>query len=107
MTMRNCNRCGQEVKKDMTFCPYCGASLSRVKLEEYTVSSDDLVKRTEQLIHERNVTRTIVKNEKSEILLEMRATVGVIGTVVAPWAAALGVIAALATRCKMVEKREN
>ncbi len=106
--MKYCNRCGHEVKEDMIFCPYCGASLKKVKQEEYTVSSDDLVKRIKELIHEGNVTRIIIKNEKGETLLEMPATVGVIGTVLAPWAAALGVIAALATRCKIVvEKREE
>jgi hypothetical protein len=37
----------------------------------------------------------------------MPATIGVIGVVLAPWLAALGSIAALATNCKIVvEKRE-
>jgi len=40
-------------------------------------------------------------------VLEMPATVGVIGVVLVPWLAALGAIAALATNCKIVvEKRE-
>ena len=106
--MKYCDQCGHEVKEDMNFCPYCGALLQKVKREEYTVSSDDLVRRIKELIHEGNVTKIIVKNEKSETLLEIPATVGVIGTVLAPWAAALGVIAALVTRCKIVvEKREE
>ena len=49
----------------------------------------------------------IIKNEKNEILLEIPATIGVIGIVIAPWLAALGTIAAIATKCKIVvEKRE-
>jgi len=48
-----------------------------------------------------------VKNEKGTVLLEIPATVGVIGVVLVPWLAALGAIAALATNCKIVvEKRE-
>lgn len=106
--MKYCERCGRELTEDMNYCPSCGASLKKTTREEYSVSSDDLVKRVKELIHEGNVTRIIVKNEKGETLLEIPATVGVIGAILAPWMAALGVIAALATRCKIiVEKREE
>ncbi|MEM2110775.1 MAG: DUF4342 domain-containing protein [Candidatus Bathyarchaeia archaeon] len=102
----HCEKCGKEVKEDMNYCPSCGALLKKTAHEKYTVSSEELVKRIKELIHEGNITRIIVKDEKGETLLEMPATVGVIGTVLAPWAAALGVIAALATRCEIiVEKR--
>jgi hypothetical protein len=48
-----------------------------------------------------------VKDEKGKVLLEIPATVGVIGVVIAPWLAALGVIAALATNCRIsVERTE-
>jgi len=53
------------------------------------------------------VTRVIVKDEKGNTLVEIPATVGVIGTVVAPWLAVLGVIAALATKCKIVVERRE
>jgi DNA-directed RNA polymerase subunit RPC12/RpoP len=106
--MKYCVKCGKEVKEDMNFCPSCGASQKNVTREEYTVSSDDLMKRIKELIHEGNVTRIIVKNEKGETLLEIPATVGFIGTILAPWAAALGVIAAIATKCRIiVERRET
>jgi len=39
------------------------------------------------------------------VLFEMPATVGVVGVILAPWLAALGVIAALATRCTLVVER--
>jgi len=105
--VKYCKRCGRELEEDVNYCPSCGASLKTVR-EEYSVSSDDLVKRVKELIHEGNVTRIIVRNEKGETLLEIPATVGVIGAILAPWMAALGVIAALAARCKIiVEKREE
>jgi len=63
--------------------------------------------RVQQLLHEGNVTRVIVKDEEGKTLLEIPVTVGVIGVVVAPWLAALGVIAALVTNCRIiVERRE-
>ncbi|NHV59878.1 MAG: DUF4342 domain-containing protein [Candidatus Verstraetearchaeota archaeon] len=39
-------------------------------------------------------------------LLEIPATVGIVGALLAPWLAALGVIAALVTRCKIVVERK-
>ena len=49
----------------------------------------------------------IVKDEAGKTLLEIPATVGVIGVVLAPWLAALGVIAALVTNCKIVVERRE
>jgi hypothetical protein len=37
----------------------------------------------------------------------MPATVGVVGVLLAPWLAALGVIAALATNCTIVVERKE
>ncbi len=66
-----------------------------------------MVDRVKELLHEGNVTRIIVKDEKGTQLLEIPATLGVIGTVMAPWLAALGIVAALAAKCKIaVERRE-
>lgn len=75
--------------------------------EEFTVSGKNLVDRVGELLHEGNVTRIIVKDEAGKTLIEIPATVGVVGVIVAPWLAALGVIAALVTNCKIiVERRE-
>ena len=75
--------------------------------EEFSVSAEDLIKRVKELIHEGNITRIIVKNEEGKTLLEIPATVGVIGAILAPWMAALGVIAALATKCTIVVERRK
>lgn len=102
-----CVRCGREISEEMNYCPYCGAPQRGFKRSEYEVSSDDLIKRIKELIHKGNVTRIIVRSEKDETLLEIPVTVGLIGALLAPWVAALGVIAALVTRCKIiVEERE-
>jgi CBS domain-containing protein len=75
--------------------------------EEFTVSSDNLIERVKQLLHEGNVTRIIVKDDKGNVMLEIPATAGVIGIIIAPWLAALGVIAALATNCRIVVERRE
>ena len=105
--MPYCAKCGAKLDEAAMFCSTCGAKVTKVTREEYSVSSDDLIERVKELLHEGNITRIIVKNEKGDVLLEIPATVGVIGVVLVPWLAALGAIAALATNCKIVvEKRE-
>ncbi|OGD49190.1 hypothetical protein A3K79_03960 [Candidatus Bathyarchaeota archaeon RBG_13_46_16b] len=75
--------------------------------EEFSVSAENLVERVKELLHEGNVTRIIVKSDSGKVLLEIPATIGVIGAVIAPWLAALGVIAALATKCRIVVERRE
>ena len=105
--MSYCTKCGAPLKEDDKFCPACGAPVAKVTREEYTVSGSNLIDRIRELLHEGNVTRVIVKDEKGKTLLEIPATVGVIGVVLAPWLAALGVIAALVTNCKIVVERRE
>jgi len=102
-----CWKCGAKLKEDDEFCYACGSSVAKVVEEEFSVSADNLIEKVKELLHEGNVTRVIVKDEKGRVMLEIPATVGVIGAVLAPWLAALGVIAALATNCKIVVERRE
>jgi hypothetical protein len=102
-----CVNCGAPLREEDKFCPVCGAKVSGVTREEYSVSGSNLVDRVRELLHEGNVTRVIVKDEGGKVLLEIPATVGVVGVVLAPWLVALGVIAALVTNCKIVVERRE
>jgi hypothetical protein len=105
--MPYCVKCGSPLKEDDKFCPVCGAPVAKVTSEEYNVSGSNLVDRVRELLHEGNVTRVIVKDVNGKVLLEIPATVGVVGVVLAPWLVALGVIAALVTNCKLVVERRE
>jgi hypothetical protein len=105
--MPYCVKCGSPLKEEDKFCPVCGTPVAKFTREEYTVSGSNLVDRVRELLHEGNVTRVIVKDDKGKALLEIPATVGVVGTVLAPWLVALGVIAALVTNCKIVVERRE
>jgi len=106
--MKTCSICGKELEENVNYCSNCGAPAKKTLIEEFSVSADDLVKRIKGLVHEGNVRRIIIKNEDGKIMLEIPVTLGVIGTILAPWMAALGVIAALANRCIIViERREG
>jgi uncharacterized membrane protein YvbJ len=102
-----CIKCGAKLEKGARFCFSCGTQVTKVTREEYSVSSDNLIERVRELLHEGNITRIIVKNENGNVLLEIPATIGVIGVVLAPWLAALGAIAALAANCKIVVERRE
>ncbi|MCX8181998.1 MAG: DUF4342 domain-containing protein [Candidatus Methanomethyliaceae archaeon] len=104
--MPYCQNCGSQVAQDAKYCPYCGTKLEKRFTEEFSIAANELIKKVEELIHEGNVTRIIVKDEAGKTLLEIPVTVGIVGAILAPWLAALGVIAALATRCKIVVERK-
>ena len=105
--MPYCTKCGAKVEEGDKFCSACGTSVVRTFKEEISISADNLIKKVKELLHEGNVTRIIVKNEEGKTLIEIPATVGVIGALFAPWLAALGAIAALATNCKIVVERRE
>src|SRR4030067_2055096 len=100
-----CVKCGAPLKGSDKFCTICGAAAPRLSSEEYKVSGKEVVDRVRELLHEGNVTRIIVKDDAGKTLLEIPATVGVIGVVLAPWLTALGVIAALVPTCGMGASR--
>jgi len=102
--MVSCWKCGTQLIEDAKYCHICGSAL-KSRVEEFSVSADDLIEKVKQLIHEGNVTRIVVKDERGKTLFEMPATIGVVGAILAPWLAALGAIAALATRCTIVVER--
>ena len=79
----------------------------RPSTEEFSVNSDDLVKKVKDLLHEGNVRKIIVRDEEGKLLLELPVTAGLIGAVLAPWLAAAGAIAALVTRCTVTVQREQ
>ncbi len=105
--MTYCTKCGAALKADEKFCPICGAPAPKFTSEEYTVTGSNLIDRVKELLHEGNVTRLIVKDDAGKTLLEIPATVGVVGVVLVPWLAALGVIAALVTNCRLVVERRE
>jgi hypothetical protein len=106
--METCTRCGAELVENANYCPACGAAVEKnTTTQEFTVSADEVTKKVRELLHEGNVSRIIVKDESGKPLLEIPVTAGVVGVLLAPWLAAVGVIAALATRCTIVVVRKK
>jgi Domain of unknown function (DUF4342) len=80
----------------------------RVWTEELKVQGDALLSKVKELAHEGNVRRIMIKDSKGQTLIEVPLTVGVVGALVAPVAAGIGAIAALAADYSIVvERREG
>ena len=76
---------------------------------EFKVTGEELMKKVKELIHEGNIRRIIIKNEKGVTLMEIPVTIGVIGAVLLPVLAAVGAIAALAANftIEVIKKEEE
>jgi len=74
--------------------------------EEFRVSGAELVEKVKEIVHEGNIRRIIVKHDDKTVV-EIPLTVGVIGALIAPQIAALGVIGALLTKCTIIVEKEE
>jgi hypothetical protein len=106
--METCSSCGANLVENASYCYACGAVVQENSTtQEFSVSSDDVMKRVKELLHEGNVSRIIVKDDDGKSLLEIPVTAGVVGVLLAPWLAAVGVVAALARHCTIVVVRKR
>ncbi len=77
----------------------------KVHYEEFRVDGDRLVAKVKEIIHEGNVRRITIKNDKGDTLIEIPLTLGVVGAVFLPVWAALGALAALAANLTIVVEK--
>jgi len=80
-------------------------SEEKVRYEEFKVDGDKLISEIKKILHQGNVRRIIVKNERGETLIEVPLTIGVVGAILLPVWAALGAIAALAANFTIVVEK--
>jgi hypothetical protein len=75
--------------------------------EEIKVKGQDLVDKVKSIVHEGNVRRIILKDEKGHTYLEIPLSIAAVGVLAAPLAAGLGAIAALVANFTLVVERES
>jgi Flp pilus assembly pilin Flp len=75
------------------------------RYEEFKVDGDKLLAKIKEIIHQGNVRRIIIKDEKGATLIEVPLTIGVVGVILLPVWAALGAIAALAANFTIVVEK--
>lgn len=65
-------------------------------INEFKVKGKELLKKIEELIHQGNIRKIIIKDEKGRTFIEIPVSIGVIGAVCAPIFAAVGALAGMA-----------
>ncbi|MBK8573389.1 MAG: DUF4342 domain-containing protein [Holophagaceae bacterium] len=80
----------------------------RTRTEEFKLEGGKVLDKIKDLIHQGNIRRIILKNEAGKTLIEIPLTLGLVGAALLPVFAAVGALAAVATRMVIVvEKTET
>ena len=77
------------------------------KTQEFKLRGDTLVSKLKEIVHEGDIRRITIKNEEGHTLIEVPLTLGVVGALLLPVWAAIGVIAALAASLTIVVERTD
>lgn len=77
----------------------------KIYTEEFQVNGEELIAKIKALVHEGNIRRVIIRNEKGKTLIDIPMTIGVVGALLAPQLAAIGAIAALLTSGSIVVEK--
>jgi len=73
--------------------------------EQFKVAGNDLAAKVRELIHEGNVRRIIIKDERGHTFMEIPLSVAAVGMIVAPVLAAVGAIATIVAKFDVVVER--
>jgi hypothetical protein len=73
--------------------------------EEIKVTGSQLVDTVKNLVHEANIRRLIIKNEKGDTVIEIPVSIASVGALLLPVLAAIGALAALMAHCTIVVVR--
>ena len=75
---------------------------------EFRVKGEELLRKVKDIVHEGNVRKIIIKDDKGNPYMEIPLSFGVVGALVAPVLAAVGALAALASNFTLeVVRRED
>lgn len=78
------------------------------KTEEFKLDGREIISKIQELIHQGNIRRIIIKNEEGKTLIEIPLIIGLVGAALAPVLAAVGAIGALVAKLTIiVEKTED
>jgi hypothetical protein len=78
---------------------------SKVHTEEFSVNGEEILAKIKQLVHEGNIRRIIIRDQKGHTYMEIPLTVGVAGVLLAPVLAGIGALAALLTEASIVVEK--
>jgi hypothetical protein len=80
--------------------------MSEKNTEEFVVNGEEVLAKIKALINEGNIRRIIIKDMDDKTLLEIPLTIGVVVAVLAPVLAAVGAMAAIVSKCKIIVEKK-
>ena len=75
--------------------------------DQFRVAGKDLADKIRDIVHEGNVRRIIIKDDKGQTFVEIPVTVAAVGALAAPVLAAIGALSALVAKFKIVVERSD
>lgn len=75
--------------------------------EEFKVEGEQLLAKVKELVRQGNIRRVVIANNEGKTLVEIPMTIGVVGALLLPMAAAVGAIAAMVTDCTIRVERTD
>ena len=83
-------------------------SKKKTRREEFTIDGERVVAKLKELVHQGNIRRITLKNEKGDTLIDIPLVAGVIGAALMPVWAAVGALAALVAKLRIsIERTEE
>jgi hypothetical protein len=83
-----------------------GDCMKNNNTEEFVVNGEEVLAKIKELINEGNIRRIIIKDLDDKTLIEIPLTIGVVVAVLAPVLAAVGALAAIVTKCKIIVEKK-
>jgi hypothetical protein len=77
----------------------------RTRTEEFKLEGGKVLDKIKDLLHQGSLRRILLKNEDGKTLVELPLTLGLAGAALLPVYAAVGALAAVATRLTVVVER--
>lgn len=77
------------------------------RTEEFVLDGSAVVSKILDILKEGTIRRVTLKTEDDRVLIDIPLTLGVVGVLLAPQLAAIGAVAALVTKCKLVIEKED
>lgn len=81
--------------------------MTKKKNEEFIVDGEEVIGKIKELIKEGNIRRIIIKDLSDKVLIEIPLTIGVVVAVLVPVLAAVGALAAVVTKCKIIVEKKD
>lgn len=87
-----------------------GDTAPDTQVEEFSISGDNLMSKVQELLHESNIRRILIKNSNGQVVLDIPLTAGLVGgavgiTFFAPLVAVAAIAGMVARFTLVVERR--